>query len=192
MLGKKPSFQIMPFRGEYFLLDQQHNQIVNHLIYPIPDPALPFLGVHLTKMIDGTVTVGPNAVLSFKREGYSRLAFSSKDTFEAITYPGFFKVLMKHPKATFQELRDSLCKRGYLKRVQKYAPQLKLEDLKAYPPGVRAQAITPDGKVVDDFLFENTRRALVVCNAPSPAATSAMPIAGYIVDELEKQMERID
>ncbi|WP_434362667.1 L-2-hydroxyglutarate oxidase [Parasalinivibrio latis] len=184
MLGLEPDFKMVPFRGDYFLLSPQHNQIINHLIYPIPDPDLPFLGVHLTKMIDGTVTVGPNAVVNFSREGYSKLAFNIADSFEMLTYRGFHKVVASNFKSALHELKNGLWKPGYLKQVQKYCPSLKLSDLRKYPPGIRAQAVTSDGKLVDDFLFYQTNRALVVCNAPSPAATSCFPIARHIVSQL--------
>lgn len=185
MLGQTPEFKIIPFRGEYFLLPPQHNRIVNHLIYPIPDPDLPFLGVHLTRMIDGTVTVGPNAVLAFKREGYRKTDFSLGDMAEMISYPGLLKMLARNLKPGLMEMKNSLFRRGYLEQVRKYCPQLTLADLKPYPAGVRAQAVAKDGSLVDDFLFVNTDRALVVCNAPSPAATSAIPIAAHIVDQIE-------
>ncbi|WP_297312618.1 L-2-hydroxyglutarate oxidase [Neptuniibacter sp.] len=186
MMDLEPDFRIIPFRGEYFLLDEQHNQIVNHLIYPIPDPDLPFLGVHLTRMIDGTVTVGPNAVLAFKREGYKKTDISLQDSFSMLTYPGMIKLLMRHFRASINELKNSLSKSGYLKLVQKYCPSLQLNDLKAYPAGIRAQAVSSNGDVVDDFLFMNTQRSLVVCNAPSPAATSAIPIGKHIVEKLSE------
>ncbi|MBA4502555.1 L-2-hydroxyglutarate oxidase [Marinobacterium marinum] len=187
MLGQVPEFKIIPFRGEYFLLPPQHNQIVNHLIYPIPDPDLPFLGVHLTRMIDGTVTVGPNAVLAFKREGYRKTDISVRDMAEMLTYPGLLKMLARNLKPGLVEMKNSLFRRGYLEQVRKYCPQLTLDDLRAYPAGVRAQAVARDGSLVDDFLFVNTERALVVCNAPSPAATSAIPIGAHIVDQVAER-----
>ena len=155
----------------------------------IPDPALPFLGVHLTRMIDGTVTVGPNAVLAFKREGYKKTDISLKDCAEMFTYPGMLKVLMRNFRVSMTELKNSLCKKGYLKLVQKYCPQLTVDDLQAYPAGIRAQAVASDGSLVDDFLFFNTKRALAVCNAPSPAATSAIPIGGHIVEQVRGLVE---
>jgi L-2-hydroxyglutarate oxidase len=188
MLGLKPEFRMIPFRGEYFLLHEKHNRIVKHLIYPVPDPALPFLGVHLTRMINGTVTVGPNAVLAWKREGYRKSQIDLKETFGMLAYPGFRKVVLKHFRASLMELRNSLSKRGYLKLVRKYCPSLQLGDLLPYPSGIRAQAVSRDGNVIDDFLFMNSERVLVVCNAPSPAATSAIPISGHIVDQLSKLM----
>ncbi|WP_107852069.1 L-2-hydroxyglutarate oxidase [Oceanimonas marisflavi] len=188
MLGLEPEFKICPFRGEYYLLKPEHNRIVNHLIYPIPDPNMPFLGVHLTRMIDGTVTVGPNAVLAFKREGYNKRDISLRDTLEMLTYPGILRVLMKNLKPGLTEMKNSINKAGYLELVRKYCPSLSLDDLTPYPAGIRAQAVSKDGRLVDDFLFVNTKRTLNVCNAPSPAATSAIPIGGYIVDKIKEQV----
>lgn len=185
MLGQKPDFRIVPFRGEYFLLPPEHNRIVNHLIYPVPDPGLPFLGVHLTRMIDGTVTVGPNAVLAFKREGYRMRDFSLSELAGMLSWPGLLKMLSRNVGPGMMELKNSLFRRGYLQQVRKYCPRLTLDDLRPYPAGVRAQAVARDGSLVDDFLFVQTERALVVCNAPSPAATSALPIAAHIVNQLQ-------
>lgn len=188
MLGLEPQFIICPFRGEYYLLPKQHNQIVNHLIYPIPDPSMPFLGVHLTRMIDGTVTVGPNAVLAMKREGYRKTDFSFSDMFETLTSMGILKVLAKNLRPGLIEMKNSLFKGGYLKEVQKYCPSIVKADLTDYPAGVRAQAVSRDGKLIDDFLFVNTKRSVNVCNAPSPAATSAIPIGAYIVEKVREQV----
>ncbi|MCY1285865.1 L-2-hydroxyglutarate oxidase LhgO [compost metagenome] len=188
MLGIEPNFIICPFRGEYYLLPKQHNQIVNHLIYPIPDPSMPFLGVHLTRMIDGTVTVGPNAVLAMKREGYRKRDISLSDLFETLTTPGILKVLAKNLRPGLIEMKNSLFKGGYLKEVQKYCPSITKADLTPYPAGVRAQAVSREGKLIDDFLFVNTPRSVNVCNAPSPAATSAIPIGAHIVDKVREQI----
>lgn len=189
MLNIDIDFQIIPYRGEYFSLPPKHNDIVRHLIYPIPDPELPFLGVHLTRMIDGTVTVGPNAVQGFKREGYGKINFSFKDTLQMLLFPGFWKTTFKHFKSGIQETKNSWYKPGYLQRVQKYAPQLTLDDLQPYPAGIRAQAVMANGDLVHDFLFAKTTRSLHVCNAPSPAATSAIPIGQYICEKVqEKQL----
>ncbi|RUR52978.1 L-2-hydroxyglutarate oxidase [Vreelandella populi] len=184
MLGQDPGFTICPFRGEYYLLPEKHNHIVNHLIYPIPDPAMPFLGVHLTRMIDGSVTVGPNAVLALKREGYRKQDMSLRDMGQMFTHPGILKVLGRHLKPGLGEMKNSFYKRGYLELVRKYCPQLSLEDLKPYPAGVRAQAVSKAGKLVDDFVFVNTRRTVNVGNAPSPAATSALPIGAHITQQV--------
>ncbi|MCW4150001.1 L-2-hydroxyglutarate oxidase [Halomonas sp. 18H] len=184
MLGQKPDFTICPFRGEYYQLPEQHNHIVNHLIYPIPDPTMPFLGVHLTRMIDGSVTVGPNAVLALKREGYRKRDVSLADMGQMLTHPGILKVLGRHLRPGLAEMKNSFYKRGYLELVRKYCPSLTADDLLPYPAGVRAQAVSKDGKLVDDFLFVNTRRTLNVGNAPSPAATSALPIGAHIVKQV--------
>lgn len=185
MLGLEPGFIICPFRGEYFRLAPEHNQIVNHLIYPIPDPAMPFLGVHLTRMIDGSVTVGPNAVLAFKREGYRKRDFSFSDTLEILGSSGIRRVLQNHLRSGLGEMKNSLCKSGYLRLVQKYCPRLSLSDLQPWPAGVRAQAVSPDGKLIDDFLFVTTPRTIHTCNTPSPAATSAIPIGAHIVSKVQ-------
>jgi len=182
MLGIQPDFQIIPFRGEYFRLPPEKNDIINHLIYPIPDPNMPFLGVHLTRMVDGTVTVGPNAVLGFKREGYKKTDVSFRDIREMAAFSGFWKVMQQNLKAGLAEFKNSIFKRGYLELVRKYCPQVELSDLTPYPAGVRAQAVAPDGTLIHDFLFVNTKRSFHVCNAPSPAATSAIPIGAHIVD----------
>lgn len=185
MLGVEPGFIICPFRGEYFRLAPRHNRIVNHLIYPIPDPAMPFLGVHLTRMIDGSVTVGPNAVLALKREGYRKRDVSFTDTLEIFRSAGIRRVLQNHLLSGLGEMKNSLCKSGYLRRVQKYCPSLTVNDLQPWPAGVRAQAVSPDGKLIDDFLFVTTPRSIHTCNAPSPAATSAIPIGAHIVSKVQ-------
>lgn len=189
MLGLDPGFSICPFRGEYYRLPAEHNRIVNHLIYPIPDPSMPFLGVHLTRMIDGSVTVGPNAVLAWKREGYRKRDISLIDTAKMLSDPGILKVLAANLRPGLIELKNSLSKKGYLQEVRKYCPSLSLDDLQPYPAGVRAQAVSRDGRLVDDFLFVNTRRTVNVCNAPSPAATSAIPIGGHIVEKVKALVE---
>ncbi|RTR06963.1 L-2-hydroxyglutarate oxidase [Halomonas nitroreducens] len=188
MLGQDPGFTICPFRGEYYRLPAEHNDIVNHLIYPIPDPSMPFLGVHLTRMIDGSVTVGPNAVLAFKREGYHRRDVSPRDLVQMLTNPGILKVLGRNLRPGLAEMKNSLFKRGYLEQVRKYCPSLTLDDLGDYPAGVRAQAVSRDGRLVDDFLFVNTARTVNVGNAPSPAATSAIPIGAHIVEKVKAQV----
>ena len=192
MLNIDVDFQIVPFRGEYYQLPASKNAIVNHLIYPIPDPELPFLGVHLTRMIDGSVTVGPNAVLGFKREGYGKINISLRDIKEMVMFAGFWKVLRKNLKSGIVEFKNSLFKRGYLTLVQKYCPEIKLSDLKPYPAGIRAQAVMNDGSLVHDFLFANSARSINVCNAPSPAATSAIPIGKYIGDKVDKHFNQVD
>lgn len=184
MLGLAPGFSICPFRGEYYRLPTAYNCIVNHLIYPIPDPSMSFLGVHLTRMIDGSVTVGPNAVLAWKREGYRKRDISLLDTARMLSDPGILRVLGANLRPGLAELKNSFYKKGYLQEVRKYCPSLELSDLQPYPAGVRSQAVSRDGRLIDDFLFVNTRRTVNVCNAPSPAATSAIPIGGYIVEKV--------
>ena len=191
MLGIDPGFSICPFRGEYFRLPAAHNQIVNHLIYPIPDPSMPFLGVHLTRMIDGSVTVGPNAVLALKREGYRKRDISLADSWQMLSNPGILKVLKANLRPGLGEMKNSLFKRGYLQQVRKYCPSIQLSDLTPYPAGVRAQAVSDDGRLIDDFLFRHSRRSLHVCNAPSPAATSALPIGAHIVVQLGQQLREL-
>ncbi|WP_321368937.1 L-2-hydroxyglutarate oxidase [uncultured Desulfuromusa sp.] len=184
MIGQKPDFKILPFRGEYFQLPVEKNNLVSHPIYPIPNPELPFLGIHLTPMSDGSLTVGPNATLATAREGYSRFKVNLTDLAEMLLYPGLYKLVLKYFKPTLCELKNSLYRPGYLKLVQKYCPNVTLSDLHPYPAGVRAQALCSDGTNLDDFLFIEGRRSLIVGNAPSPAATSAIPIANYICNKV--------
>ena len=191
MLNLEINFRIVPFRGEYYKLSEKHNTLVKHLIYPIPDPELPFLGIHLTKMIDGSVTVGPNAVLGFKREGYGKINLSPRDTLEMLSFKGFYKVIRNHFKSGITEMLNSKYKRGYLKQVNKYSPSIKLEDLQPYPAGIRAQAVLDDGTLIHDFLFVESERSIHVCNAPSPAATSAMPIGKYISEKARSTFNKL-
>ncbi|MCE8036370.1 L-2-hydroxyglutarate oxidase [Halomonas sp. MCCC 1A11062] len=189
LLGRNPGFTICPFRGEYYRLSDRHSDIVKHLIYPIPDPSMPFLGVHLTRMIDGSVTVGPNAVLALKREGYRKSDVSLADMARMFSNPGILKVLGRNLRPGIHELKNSLWRRGYLEEVRKYCPSLTLDDLEPWPAGVRAQAVSRDGRLIDDFLFVNTKRTVNVCNAPSPAATSALPIGRHILDKVSAMVQ---
>ncbi|SOD73367.1 L-2-hydroxyglutarate oxidase [Jatrophihabitans sp. GAS493] len=184
MAGLPIDFQMIPFRGEYYRLPATRNDLVHHLIYPIPDPELPFLGVHLTRMIDGGITVGPSAVLGFAREGYPKFSFAARDVREFATFPGMWHVARANVRTGAREMFNSLSKRGYLRECRKYCPELTVEDLLPEPAGIRAQAVLRDGTLVHDFLFEQTARSLHVCNAPSPAATSAIPIGEMIADRL--------
>jgi L-2-hydroxyglutarate oxidase len=190
LAGLSIEHRIVPFRGEYYRLPAARNDIVRHLIYPIPDPALPFLGVHLTRMIDGSVTVGPNAVIGFAREGYPRLSFDFADLADYMSFPGFWRTVIKNRTSAVTELRNSLWKPGYLQECRKYCPSLTIEDLLPHEAGIRAQAVRRDGALIHDFLFAQTDRMLHVCNAPSPAATSAIPIADMIVQRLEDRTIR--
>lgn len=184
LAGVRIDHQIIPFRGEYFRLPATKNQIVNHLIYPIPDPELPFLGVHLTRMIDGSVTVGPNAVLGLGRENYGKFSINWRDVAQYARFPGFWKTLWNNLGSGTTEMKNSLFKRGYLEQCRKYCPSLEVDDLLPYEAGIRAQAVMRDGTLVHDFLFAETPRMVHVCNAPSPAATSAIPIGEMIADRL--------
>ena len=184
MAGLQLDCRIVPFRGEYFQLPRSKDNIVKHLIYPAPDPKLPFLGVHLTRMIDGSVTVGPNAILGWAREGYKKYSVDFIDTGEFLKFPGFWKLIWKNRIHAMTELKNSVLKSAYLKECQKYCPSLRVEDLLPYRAGIRAQVISSDGVAVHDFLVKKTARMLHVINAPSPAATAALPIGKMIVEEI--------
>lgn len=183
MAGLKIDFHIVPFRGEYYQLPREKSNIVKHLIYPAPDPSLPFLGIHLTRMIDGSVTVGPNAVIGFAREGYPKLSFSLRDTLDFMGFPGFWNLMYAYRKHVAHELVVSFSKMAYVRECQKYCPSLGIDDLRPYRAGIRAQVVSSKGEAIHDFLFKQTDRMLHVCNAPSPAATSAIPIGGMIADQ---------
>ena len=184
MAGIATEHQIVPFRGEYYRLPPSKRQIVQHLIYPVPDPELPFLGVHLTRMMDGSVTVGPNAVLGFAREGYPKFSFNLRDVAEYAGFPGFWKTMGRNLGHGIREMRNSVFKAGYLQECRKYCPSLELEDLTPCEAGIRAQAVMRDGTLVHEFLFLESARMLHVCNAPSPAATSAIPIGEMIAKKV--------
>lgn len=184
LAGLDVDFQMVPFRGEYYRLDPKHNDIVDTLIYPVPDPDLPFLGVHLTLMMDGGVTVGPNAVMGFAREGYPKWSMNARDIASFVRFPGFWKVAKAQLKTGAVEQWNSVYKPGYLELVRKYCPSLTVADLTPEEAGIRAQAVRKDGSMVEDFLFYETARMTHVCNAPSPAATSAMPIGDLIAQKV--------
>ena len=184
LAGLQTDFRIVPFRGEYYQLPPGRSGLGRTLIYPIPDPNLPFLGVHLSPMIDGTLTVGPNAVLGLAREGYRKGSFDARDARAVLGFPGFHRAARANVRTGLRELRNSLFKRGYLAECRRYCPDLTIADLRPREAGIRAQAVLRDGTLVHDFLIERTPRSIHVLNAPSPAATSAMPIAEYIVDQL--------
>jgi L-2-hydroxyglutarate oxidase len=186
LAGLPVRHRIVPFRGEYYTLPAAKSAIVKHLIYPVPDPELPFLGIHLTRMIDGRVTVGPNAVLGFSREGYARGSVDLADVVSMAGFGGFWSMARRNLRSGITEFRNSLLRRRYLEECRKYCPSLTLADLGTPGAGIRAQAVLDDGTLVLDFLFLDGPRSLHVCNAPSPAATSAMPIARMIVDRMEQ------
>ena len=189
LCGVDVDFRIVPFRGEYYRLGSDKDRIVNHLIYPIPDPELPFLGVHLTRMIGGYVTVGPNAVLAFAREGYGFGSVSLPDLREMVAFPGFRRVIRDNLKSGALEMANSLLKSRYLALCRRYCPELELSDLSPYRSGVRAQAVLADGTMVHDFLIGETERTIHVLNAPSPAATSSIPIGHHITRLAEQKFD---
>ena len=189
--GLRIDHRIVPFRGEFYTLPKSRAGLINRLIYPIPDPKLPFVGIHLTRTIDGRIIVGPNAVLGFSREGYEKFSFSRRDIFDTMAFPGFWKVVGTHLAAGVAEMRNSLWKQGYLAQCRKYCPGLSLADLEPGMAGIRAQAVLRDGTLVHDFLFAETERQLHVCNAPSPAATSAIPIARMIAGKVLTRFEKL-
>ena len=184
--GIKPNLQIIPFRGEYFNLVKEKEQLINHLIYPVPDPKFPFLGVHFTRMIKGGVEAGPNAVLAFKREGYKKFDFSIEDVLQMIFYRGFWQMAAKHYKMGIKEFYRSFNKNEFVSALQKLIPEIKGADIYPGGAGVRAQALEPDGKLVDDFRIIEAENMVHVLNAPSPAATASISI-GKIISGLAKK-----
>jgi L-2-hydroxyglutarate oxidase len=180
LAGLKITHRIVPFRGEFYTLPKARAGLINRLIYPVPDPALPFVGIHLTRTVDGRIIAGPNAVLGLSREGYEKFSFNLGDTANTLAFPGFWRVAGKHLATGVAEIRNSLWRRAYLSQCRKYCPGLGLADLEPGVAGIRAQAVLADGTLVHDFLFKETERMLHVCNAPSPAATSAIPIGRMI------------
>jgi L-2-hydroxyglutarate oxidase len=182
--GADPGARIVPFRGEYYELKPERRGLVHNLIYPVPDPNFPFLGVHFTRMIDGSIHAGPNAVLSLKREGYSRTAFDLRDFIETMTYPGFWRLAAKHGRSGLEEMYRSFSKRAFVRSLQKLVPEIDEADLVPGGAGVRAQALRPDGGLVDDFLIINHWPAIHICNAPSPAATASLEIGRIIAEQI--------
>jgi len=177
-------FRIVPFRGEYFELPAERHDFVRHLIYPVPDPSMPFLGVHISPTIDGRVTVGPNAVLGWAREGYPRGSVQPSDVLDFATYGGFWRMAARNVRPAVVEMKNSILKSGYLRECRKYASTLTLKDLGTRAAGIRAQAVRRDGSFIEDFHLESTARQIHVGNAPSPAATSSIPIGRMIVQRL--------
>jgi (S)-2-hydroxyglutarate dehydrogenase len=184
LAGLNPGAQIVPFRGEYYELVPQKRHLVKTLIYPVPNPEFPFLGVHFTRMIDGSVHAGPNAVLAFKREGYKKTDFDARDFFETLRFRGFRRLAWNNFGEGMKEIYRSLVKSAFVRSLQQLIPEVKAEDLIPCTAGVRAQALTPEGKLVDDFLLLRGRSALHVCNAPSPAATASLEIAAEICRQI--------
>jgi L-2-hydroxyglutarate oxidase len=187
LTGQTPEAKIVPFRGEYFELLPEAEHLCRNLIYPVPDPSFPFLGVHFTRMIHGGIECGPNAVLAFAREGYGKTSLNLRDLAESLTYSGFIRLGLKHWRMGIGEMWRSLSKGAFVKALQRLMPEIRAEHLKTAPSGVRAQAVTPDGNLVDDFLFQEADRVVNVGNAPSPAATASLNVGRLIVDRLAKQ-----
>ena len=186
MMGVDIGVRIIPFRGEYFSIRPERSSLVRGLIYPVPNPALPFLGVHFTKRINGTVEAGPNAVLALKREGYAKTSFAPADAFGTLSYPGFWRMSLKHWKTGLGEQYRSMVKSVFVKSLQTLVPEITKDDLHAPGAGVRAQAVDRSGALLQDFSIAETKGAIHVLNAPSPGATSSLSISRYIVDTARK------
>ncbi|MEQ8848208.1 L-2-hydroxyglutarate oxidase [Botrimarina sp.] len=184
MGGATPGAKIVPFRGEYFELKPSAQHLCRNLIYPTPDPAFPFLGVHFTRMIQGGVECGPNAVLALAREGYGKTTLNVKDLAESLSYGGFLKLAAKHWRMGAGEMWRSASKAAFVRALQRLVPEITADALVPAPAGVRAQAVLPDGSMVDDFLIEQNGRVVNVLNAPSPAATASLNIGSLVVDRL--------
>jgi L-2-hydroxyglutarate oxidase len=184
--GVRPEIQIVPFRGEYFELKPEAQHFVNGLIYPMPNPAFPFLGVHFTKMVHDTIECGPNAVFAFKREGYDKISFDLEETIETLNFPGFWNLAKQHWKMGLDEWYRSFSKRAFVKDLQKLVPAIRPHHLKTSPSGVRAMALKPNGEILNDFQFETTENEIHVLNAPSPAATAGLAIGDEILARAEK------
>jgi len=189
LAGHKRSVRIVPFRGEYYQLKPSSSHLVRHLIYPVPDPKFPFLGVHFTRMIHGGIEAGPNAVLAFAREGYTNTQVNLRDLTDALTFPGLWKFLWKHPGMAAQELRGSFSKKYFCRLLQKLVPKITVDDLETGGAGVRAQAMAPEGALVQDFHFVRGHQSLHVLNAPSPAATASLAIGDEIIQQLDAILE---
>jgi (S)-2-hydroxyglutarate dehydrogenase len=187
--GSRPAARIVPFRGEYFELVPEKEYLVRGLIYPVPDPRFPFLGVHFTRVIDDGVEAGPNAVLALAREGYRKRDINLHDLAETLTYPGFWRLIARHWRTAAGEVFRSLSKRAFAKELATLVPEIRATDLIPAPSGVRAQALSPDGQLVDDFLIVEKERSLHICNAPSPAATASLAIAEEIVGRAERLLQ---
>ncbi len=189
MCGLEPGLQVVPFRGEYYALVPEKRALVKNLIYPVADPRFPFLGVHFTRTVHGEIEAGPNAVLAFRREGYSRWSFSPRDMCEWMLFPGFWKMAAKHWRTGLSEMIRSFSKRRFYRSLQRLIPELQMADIHPFGTGVRAQALAPNGDLVDDFRFVQAERMIHVLNAPSPAATASLAIGRTIADMAGRQWE---
>ena len=185
LAGEKRTVRIVPFRGEYYKVKASKQHLVRNLIYPVPDPQFPFLGVHFTRLIHGGIEAGPNAVLAFSREGYRKTDINLFDLFDSLGFHGLWRFLGQHKQMSWAELRRSFSRRRFCESLQKLVPDIRPEDLETGGAGVRAQAMSPDGSLVQDFFFQRGQRALHVLNAPSPAATAALAIGDNILREVE-------
>lgn len=185
--GGNSKVRIVPFRGEYYEVRPEAAHLCRTLIYPVPDPRFPFLGVHFTRMISGHVECGPNAVFAFAREGYRKSDINLGDLFSTLTFPGFVKMAAKYWRTGMGEMWRSLSKRAFVKALQRLIPELRAEDLSPAPAGIRAQAVAADGALLDDFAFCETARIVNVINAPSPAATASLSIGKSVVEKLAKR-----
>jgi (S)-2-hydroxyglutarate dehydrogenase len=181
LAGRRSDVQIVPFRGEYYRLKPERRSLVRHLIYPVPNPNFPFLGVHFTRMVNGDVEAGPNAVLSLKREGYRRTDFHPRDFAAIVGYPGMWRLAMKYWREGSEEIVRSFSKAAFVRSLQRLIPEVQAEDLEPAPAGVRAQALRRSGELVDDFYILADENQVHVCNAPSPAATASLSIGQAIV-----------
>ncbi len=184
LAGNQRQVRIVPFRGEFYKLKKSRQELVRHLIYPTPDPAFPFLGVHFTRLIGGGVEAGPNAVLAFAREGYSKTHVNPLDMADSLTFLGLWRFLLKYPPMCLQELRGSFSKSFFCENLRKLVPDVTPDDLETGGTGVRAQAMAPEGELVHDFHFVTGKNALHVLNAPSPAATASLAIGGEIAGKI--------
>jgi (S)-2-hydroxyglutarate dehydrogenase len=187
LAGARPDARIVPFRGEYYELREDRRHLVEHLVYPVPNPEFPFLGVHFTRGVDGSVHAGPNAVLALRREGYTKRDVRFGDVVDTVTFPGFWRLARRHWRDGAAEVARSLSKAHFTRSLQELCPEVTADDLVPAEAGVRAQALRPDGRLVDDFLFVDGPRAVHVCNAPSPAATASLEIADRIAGRLVAQ-----
>ncbi len=181
-MTQPPESKIIPFRGEYYEVRPEKHHLCRNLIYPVPDPSFPFLGVHFTRMINGSLECGPNAVLAFAREGYTRSTINVLELAEVLSYPGFIRLAAKYWRAGAGEMWRSFSKAAFVRALQRLVPEISTDDLETAPAGIRAQAVLSNGKLVDDFLIQENKNIINVCNAPSPAATSSLNIGKHIVD----------
>jgi L-2-hydroxyglutarate oxidase len=186
MGGVEREMRIVPFRGEYYLIRKERQELVRHLIYPVPDPSFPFLGVHFTRLIHGGVEAGPNAVLAFAREGYTKRDFVAADLWDALSFPGLWKFLQRYPAVSWFEVKRSFSKQLFCESLQRLVPEIQVDDISPGGAGVRAQSMLPNGDLVQDFLFADRRRALHLLNAPSPGATASLAIGDEVVSRVEK------